>query len=372
MSTTHVFIVDNITFKYHLEYLFVGTGSGDDDVNFLNSSKSIHHTTENKLLAMIADSQRIRKGDFVIFYLQKNSQSDGKFYGLFKIKSERSFLDHNDDKQYLYNKLEKSLTFRAFIEPYKVYANGVTEWEALDEINGIQLPCQMQWSLIYRKLKGNRGNTMITINESDRLVKLIENKNNKKTIPGSCFTFDKDNQSIILSSSVNEYKGRREPINILHRLNYKYNKRNKFESHLQAYIVQNVEKIGIFNNDKIEWLGNEVSCGVGMQRIDVMLSIAGENRKVVPIELKSDIVYHNITVQLQRYIDWLEQYYIPNRASEIEPMIISMEYPDKSGSSYKDFITNLNSFNKKNKILKTRYVEFSIKNKSIIFNQVDY
>ena len=38
---------------------------------------------------MIADSQRIRKEDFVIFYLQKNYSEkvwEGKFYGIFKAK----------------------------------------------------------------------------------------------------------------------------------------------------------------------------------------------------------------------------------------------------------------------------------------------
>ena len=32
MTTTHVFIVDTNTFKYHLEYLFAGTGAKDNFV----------------------------------------------------------------------------------------------------------------------------------------------------------------------------------------------------------------------------------------------------------------------------------------------------------------------------------------------------
>lgn len=86
------------------------------------------------------------------------------------------FLDNNDDKQFLKDELKKSLTFRCFIEPCEVYAEGVTEWEALDEIKDIISPNQMLWSLIYRKLKGNRGNTMITMYESDRLINLIRKK----------------------------------------------------------------------------------------------------------------------------------------------------------------------------------------------------
>jgi len=53
---------------------------------------------------------------------------------------------------------------------------GVTEWEALDAIRDIQTPYQMIWSLIYRKLTANRGNTMITIYENQRLTELIQIK----------------------------------------------------------------------------------------------------------------------------------------------------------------------------------------------------
>ena len=37
MPTTHVFIVDSNTFKYHLEYLFAGTGAKDYVIDFNNS-----------------------------------------------------------------------------------------------------------------------------------------------------------------------------------------------------------------------------------------------------------------------------------------------------------------------------------------------
>ncbi len=68
MTTTHVFIVDTNTFKYHLEYLFVGTGTKDSSINFNNNSNTfLDYTTENNLVGNVADSQRIRKGDFVIF-----------------------------------------------------------------------------------------------------------------------------------------------------------------------------------------------------------------------------------------------------------------------------------------------------------------
>src|SRR3989344_8807730 len=181
--TTHVFIVGSTTFKIHLEYLFVGTGAMDNIVDFNDkSTSSLHSTKENMLVSMISDASRIRKGDLIIFYLQQSFSDkifDGKFYGIFKAKNDWSFLDNNSKNQYLKRNLGKSLTFRTLVEPYKVYAEGVTEWEALDEIKNITSPNQMLWSLIYRKLKGNRGNTMVTIYEAERLTQLIRNKNNQ-------------------------------------------------------------------------------------------------------------------------------------------------------------------------------------------------
>src|SRR3972149_6042134 len=220
--TTHVFIVESTTFKLHLEYLFAGTGAKDNRIDFNNNpNTSLHATTENMLIGMIADGSRIRRGDQIIFYLQQEFSKkifEGKFFGIFKAKNDWSFLDNNDRQQYLKDELEKSLTFRTLIEPYKVYSEGVTEWEALDEIRNIKLPNQMLWSLIYRKLKGNRGNTMITIYESERLSKLILDKNSGNMLPNNGFTFNTTNQEIQSIAEAKRYTGKNESINILPRL----------------------------------------------------------------------------------------------------------------------------------------------------------
>lgn len=378
MATTHIFIVDSTTFKYHLEYMFAGTGAKDCVIDFNNSNKSkLHSKTENNLLGMISDSQRLRIGDFVIFYLQQNFQEgikEGKFYGIFKIKKSHSFIDNNDNNQFLKSNLKKSLTFRALIEPFQVYSQGVTEWEALDEIKNIQSPSQMLWSLIYRKLKGNRGNTMITIYESERLINLIRTRNNRIILTGQTFSFDNTSQSIVSNNQTFQYTGRQSVINILPRLIGKYCDRKQFESHLQSYLVQNIENLPMFADLPIEWIGNEVSCGVGMQKIDIMISINSQNRKIIPIELKSVTAYPEIISQLQKYIDWIQQYYLPNRPSDIEPMIISREIIDKSTSDYNDIVNSFRILNQRNNILKLRYVEFSIdcQNQTINFKEVNY
>ena len=366
LMTTHVFIVDTATFKYHLEYMFAGTGGAKNNIIDFNNSiidseySELHHTTENHLLGMIADSQRVRVDDNIIFYLQQNFRigiREGKFFGIFKVGEAPSFLDNNDNNQFLNNELSKSLTFRTIIEPNQVYSDGVTEWEALDEIRNIQSPNQMLGSLIYRKLKGNRGNTMITIYESERLINLIRNKNERIVLNGNNYTFNERSQKIEIDENNFAYEGRRETINILPRLIQKYCEEKQFEAHLQACFLQNIEKLPMFENENIDWIGNEVSCGVGMQRIDIMLSVDAYNRKVIPIELKSVVAYPDITVQIQRYVDWIEQYYLPNRPSDIEPMIVSREIIDKTSEYYISFIDSLNNFNNDNNVLNIRYVD---------------
>lgn len=385
MATTHVFIVGNTTFKHHLEYQFAGTGAKDSYIDFNNSpSTKLYHSAENNLVGMIADSQRIRKGDFVIFYLQQNiSQGiyEGKFYGIFKAKEDLSFLDNNDEKQFLKNELVKSLTFRTLIEPYEVYAKGVTEWEALDEIKYIQSPNQMLWSLIYRKLKGNRGNTMITIYESERLFKLLRDKNKRQILNGPNFTYDFSAQEITLDNIAHRYTGRKEPIDILPRLARKFNEGKSFETHLQAYIIQNIGRNTNQSLDNcllegvdLEWIGNEVSCGVGMQRIDIMLPLIKKDIRIaMPIELKSVEANPNNIIQLQRYIDWLEQYYIPNRISDIQPVLITKKIEDKKQVYYKDITDSFKKFNGINsKCLPMKYIEYELKNNKLEFKEEKY
>lgn len=387
--TTHVFIVDSTTFKLHLEYLFAGTGAKDNKIDFNdNPNTSLHSTTENMLIGMIADGSRVRRGDQVIFYLQQEFSKkifEGKFFGIFKAKNDWSFLDNNDRQQYLKNELEKSLTFRTLIEPYKVYAEGVTEWEALDEIKNMTSPNQMLWSLIYRKLKGNRGNTMITIYEAERLTQLIRNKNNRAELDcrDKVFSFDAVEQKIVcLNERQRTYTGRQEVINLLPRLIAKYQAGNSFESHLQAYITKNLGKgtnasldEAILNGAKIEWLGNEVSCGVGMQRIDVMPSvIQNEQRILIPVELKAVEADERNIIQIQRYVDWIEQYYIPNRQSDIQPVLVAKKISDKQSNAYRRLIESFNRFNQtnKNRCARLKFVEFDLDNSDLFFEIVSY
>lgn len=387
--TTHVFIVDSTTFKLHLEYLFAGTGAKDNTIDFNdNPDTSLHAATENMLIGMIADGSRVRRGNQIIFYLQQEFPKkifEGKFFGLFKAKNDWSFLDNNDRQQYLKNELGKSLTFRTLIEPHRVYAEGVTEWEALDEIKNMTSPNQMLWSLIYRKLKGNRGNTMITIYEAERLVQLIRNKNNRTELncQNRVLSFDPIAQKIIcLNERPRTYAGRQEEINVLPRLVAKYQARNSFESHLQAYISKNLGKglnrsldEAVLDGAEMEWLGNEVSCGVGMQRIDIMPSVMKDGQRIViPIELKTVEADEKNVIQIQRYVDWIEQYYIPNRQSDIQPVLVAKKISNKQSNACGRLVDSFNRFNNTNnsRCAPLKFIEFNLDNNDLVFETISY
>jgi hypothetical protein len=244
----------------------------------------------------------------------------------------------------------------------------------------------MLWSLIYRKLKGNRGNTMITIYESERLCQLIRNKNNRECLDittNNALSFDKSQQKIIITNTASiRYSGNIEQIDILPRLIQKYRNNQAFEAHLQAYIVKNIgmsinpslDKCLLSENSNIEWLGNEVSCGVGMQRIDIAISIVSEDnqRCIIPIELKAVEAQASNILQIKRYIDWIEQYYIPNRHSDIQPVLIAKKTYNKRSSRYRKLLDAISEFNRTyaEKCCKLVYIEYSLEEDNIIFAEV--
>ena len=163
---THVFIVNEKTFKTHLEYMFAGTGASNASLDFIfkKDISQISVQDEKRTVAMITDVNRIRIGDKILFFVTGIS----KFYGIFKAKS--SLFLERDKNNYLYESLDKVLTNRILIEPDEVYEQGLSEYDALDSLENIKFPDMICWSLIYRKLGGNRGCTMITEQESKILI----------------------------------------------------------------------------------------------------------------------------------------------------------------------------------------------------------
>lgn len=376
MATTHVFIVDDKTFKVHLEYLFAGTGGKNTNMSFITDlAEKIHHSKENNVMGMIADASRVRKDDNIVFYLQQTSEHEGKFFGIFKAVSDFSFIEDNGAE--LKEELGKCLTFRTLIKPYKVYKYGISEWDLLDNISSVDTPQKMMWSLIYRKLKGNRGNTMITLYEAQHLEDLLSHIPDNEILNAPGFSFNCDDCSIEIAER-KTYPGQTPSIDVFPRMKAKYDAGRAYESHLQAYIMKNITinselKNLILNNQSLEWLGNEVSCGVGMQRIDIACVYKNNNKRyVAPIELKAVEVYPNVVKQVKRYVDWIKLYFKEiNEVDYIQPVVIAPRCFNKSLIDYVNFVEKMREFNQQENVLPIKYIEFFIDN-DIHFNEVDY
>ena len=178
---------------------------------------------------------------------------------------------------------------------------------------------------------------MVTPYEEDMLRRLIHDENQGQPLShnGRSLDFDADRREIVARdnpAAAFPYTGSREKFSLLPRIAEKNARGRSFEAHLQAHIVGNCGNANdplsriLLGNSKLEWLGNEVSCGVGMQRIDLMLSYTEESsgmRHVMPVELKTEHASADNIRQVQRYVDWIRQYYIPNHRSVISPVLLT-------------------------------------------------
>ena len=146
----HVFIVNKLTFKYHLEYKFAGTGASNVSTDFIfDASIQLKTQDEKRSIGMITDVSRIKVGDKILFFVT----GIAKFYGIFEAASE-FFFDPNDSENFLVNDLGKILTYRILLKPYIIYKKGISEYDCLDSLKDVVYPDEICWSLIYRKLGG--------------------------------------------------------------------------------------------------------------------------------------------------------------------------------------------------------------------------
>ena len=378
----HVFVVNQITFKQHLEYMFAGTGAKNIMSLFLEKSDiKFQPTTERNLVGMIADISRIRPDDKIIFYLQATVNNPGMFFGVFKAKS-AAFFDENDNKNYLSDELGKGLSYRIEIEPDTVYYYGITEHEYLDDLTGKEAPYELCWSLIYRKLKGNRGCTMITPYEFEDLLCKIKKKNQDNQLKGAGFTFDEGEVRIITAKGTKQYNGRRKSLDIKPRLLYKAGKKNAFETHLQAYVMQKyddgiLKKLLLPLGNGSAWVGNEVACGVGMQKIDTLIIEQNDEEiHVKVVELKDEEPYEYIlSHQLRWYLQWVSQYIVPNLLKYKKPVVIHPCILARKTDNI-DIIEKIRSVDLINSsiqnvsIAATEYIAFDIVNNDITFEKV--
>ena len=338
MMRGHVFVVNEDTLPIHLKYQFVGTGAGEK---------------YNNNVSLMADMLRVKEGDYIFFYIEGNNNKKGRFFGVFKAKDNNVYHSTDDDAKS--PDLTKKLIYRKEIEPYKVYSEGVLEWIALDKLPIYSR--ELLWMLIYRKLKGKRGNTMLFPWETERLLNMIKDENNGQTITCNSYDFDKINFKIQCGNKKSSHNhGKNIKLN--------FNKRDiNNETAFQAYIMQELNAENnkylpeIFGNH-IVWIGNEVFAGAGMQKIDVLtIEKTDEDDYLYRIIELKYINNNNIndlkraSEQLEYYINWARDDiggHLKNaKKYNIKPILLIL---DKTGQLINTFpnmikheIKNLNS-----------------------------
>jgi len=184
--------------------------------------------------------------------------------------------------------------------------------------------------LIYRKMKGQRGNTMLFPWEVERLMSLIKDENNGQYLSKKHFTFDTNKYEITQGTHTSTH-------NIGNSVKLSLNDAKKNETQFQAYILQNLN-IGnnIFHPDifgkNIVWIGNEVFAGSGMQKIDILTIEKLDETEYLYriIELKhprSGMGINSAPMQLEYYINWAREdiggHILGSRKFNIKPILLS-------------------------------------------------
>lgn len=311
----HVFIVDPATFPVHLEYQFAGTTSG---------------LTRQRSIGLYADIARVRPGDRAYFYLLNQG-----FYGPFLVDPDANGVWWDKlDPSYLQDQLHHRLIYRVAVVADNTYPLAISEWEALDRY--LREPERCLWSLVYRKLKGARGCTMIFPWEDDFLFSLIRETNEAKGKrplqigEHENITWNAVSREIEVVAGTfpayappsTEHLGTPEDPSIKLRL------ASGAESYLQAFLTKNYGRfpdteIVFGKSETLNWVGNEVACGLGMQKIDLFaINGTASNPEFRIIELKKDPPDDRTVWQLQRYIEWTKRFVVGAASHNIQPILL--------------------------------------------------
>ena len=364
---THVCIVNDETFPSHLQYLFVGTGNRE----------------YNNSITLLTDITRVRVGDLVIFYIEAWQQVSGGFYGVFRIAEQQPLVFHTPGAEGVEPNLGKKLIYRTLVEPHEVYSQGVPEFEALDKLP--TYATEIQWSLIYRKLKGRRGCTPLLPWEAQRLIDSIRDNNAGEPLAtansGAGFGWDQENRTIKLTESRQSYPGERSiDLNTIAEIDQRQRQSGGCESALQLHFTVNIdfepELSGIVGPNPT-WFGNEVACGVGMQKMDILTICepAEGERTYRIVELKGNSVQPDITHQLSYYVNWASQ----NCGKHLErafnwnvqPVVVGS--PATTSESRERVFSEFRDFNNQEMALPIEYFEFTVEGaEAIRFDQMHY
>ncbi|MFD1094992.1 hypothetical protein [Salegentibacter chungangensis] len=301
---THILTVNETTFPIHLRYMFIGTGKNG----------SPHQT------GALADIFSIREGDNIIFYVMQRG-----FFGIFKATGE-VFYDYESydgyHPQYLNDDLGgKTLTYRMKIEPNEVYENYISEWDMMENPENIKDNSifNLQWSWIFKKLKGNRG--CVSIDETEfELFQSNLAKNNNTIAKSGCYDYVNGKIKSLNTGVLYHEECTTKPPRSVERLNKIYREedlRILFTAYANNHGVLN-QVLKPHNNGNVNFIANEIACSFSERRMDLLFGTDQNN--CILIELKNDFLFNeNIYNQIQEYSRWISAY---KDYTEIIPILI--------------------------------------------------
>jgi hypothetical protein len=255
----------------------------------------------------------------------------GRFLGIFEVVSEFPFYEPGG--KYLLEELGIPLIYRLLIRPKEILREGLTEWQAMDEMTDFQTIHEIPWTLIYRKMTGRRGCTPLLPHEAENIRRMLDLRNAGQRIHAPHIAFDSGQVSLRASQAHREYAGKTTRFDWIdeHLAHLIQETTRKWELQLQAYLMQEIGRNGalteqLFPNVEITWIGNEVYAGAGMQSIDILIySENGLNTFIHLIELKSGTADAEAAAQLNRYIKWLKAHIPDISVHQIIPTLFAPE-----------------------------------------------
>jgi hypothetical protein len=280
----------------------------------------------------------VHRGDDILFYLERpahdSKREGGHFFGIFECASEAPFFEPAGD--YLRDELGMSIGYRLMICPRHVYSRGLTEWHMMDEMGQFRDVHDVPWTLIYRKMTAGRGCTPLLPHEADAIRRMLDLRNGGQQLEPRGVGFSSGLLALIDGAESTPYGGRTDEVpDIRERLTGLFGTSRKCELHLQAYLMQELGRNAdltslFFPNVDLKWIGNEIYCGAGMQKIDLLAYTSNDagNRFVHLFELKDGAADESAAAQLNRYVKWLRAHIPGIVPQQIIPTIVSREATD--------------------------------------------
>jgi hypothetical protein len=202
----HLFIVSERTLPIHLEYCFAGV-TKQNDCSW--QQVTVNAQADRAQAGLYADMCRVHAGDEILFYLETPQcdigREGGRFLGVFEVISEFPFYEAGGG--YLIDELSLPLIYRLLIKPKEIFQEGLTEWQAMDEMTDFRSVYDIPWTLIYRKMTARRGCTPLLPHEAAGIRRMLDLRNAGQRVYSQNIGFDPQHIGLTASGTSADYRG---------------------------------------------------------------------------------------------------------------------------------------------------------------------